>query len=218
MASIDVASGRYHEREVAAPATRSLAPLAGIAAMALLLAAFLVSGSSPDETAKLSKILTYYHDHRTETIVGAVLAALVAPFLVIFGTAVRQSVRRGPASDRWGDVALAGSVLGCVGVLSAAVFSFGLADGAEHHYLAATMQTLNTLSADSWILFVPGFGILAIGAGAGIVTSGVLGRKLGYAVLAIGILCFLPFASFFAFASAVIWIPIVSVKLSSASS
>jgi hypothetical protein len=217
MASIDVASGRYHESEVAR-SSRSLAPLSGIAAVALLLAAFLVSGSSPDEGAKLAKVLTYYRDHQTETAISAVLAALVAPFLVIFGTAVRQAIRRNRASNRWGDAALAGSVLGCAGMLFAAVVSFALSDGADNHYLAASMQTLNALSAESWLLFVPGFGILAIGIGAGVVTSNVLSRKLGYVVLAIGVLCFIPFVSFFAFVSSIIWIPVVAVKLSSVSS
>jgi hypothetical protein len=217
MASIDVASGRYHEREATAASRRSLAPLAGIAAMALLLAAFVVSGSSPDENAKLAKVMAYYHDHRTATAISAVLAALVTPFLIIFGTAVRQAIRRDRVSDRWGDAALAGSVLAAVGLLSAALFSFALSDGADNHYLGAAMQTLNALSAESWLLFVPGFGILAIGIGAGIVTSNALGRKLGYVVLAIGILCFVPFASFFAFVSSIIWIPVVAIKLSSVS-
>ena len=218
MASIDVATGRYHEREAAAGSRRSLAPLSGIAAMALLLAAFLVSGGSPDEGTKLAKVLSYYNDHQTETAISAVLAALVAPFLVIFGTAVRQAIRRNRASNRWGDAALAGAVLGCAGMLFAAAVSFALSDGADNHYLAASMQTLNALSASSWLLFVPWFVILAIGIGAGIVTINAIGRKLGYAVLAIGVLCFIPFASFFAFVASIIWIPIVAVKLSSASS
>jgi hypothetical protein len=217
MTSIDIAPGRSREHGVASTG-RSLAPLAGCVAAALLLAAFLTQSNSPDETASAAKVVSFYSDHRTSTIVSSILAVLSTPFFVMFAASAREGLRRDGSSRRWTDAALIGGALAAVGLLTAGMVSFALADGAHHHYAPAAMQALNVISADSWVVFVPGFGVLAISIGAAILSSKVLARWLGRLVLAIGILCFIPFASFFAFVAAIIWVPLVSVKLSSVSS
>lgn len=216
MASIDIAPGRHREHTTTQSA-RSKAYLAGVVFVALVAAGFLIGGSSPDENASAQKVISFYGDHKAVTIIGTVLVAIAVPFAVIFGAAVRQALGRvGGAASRWGDVALVGSGIAGVGLLFAAVTSFALLDGSDNHAAGATMLALNGLSAESWLMFVPGFGVLGIGVGGGILASNVISRWAGWLALALGVLCFVPYASFFAFVLAVVWIPIVSVKLSSA--
>jgi hypothetical protein len=216
MASIDVAP-RSRERSDAGSA-RSLAPLAGVAFVALVAAAFIIGGDSPDEKASIAKIVSYYDDHQTVTVVSAALAAISLPFALMFGASVREAVgRSSTTASRWGNVALVGAGVAGVGLLVGALTGLALSDGIDNHYAGATMQTLNSLGAFSWLLFVPGVGTLGIATGAGVLSSNVISRWAGWLALVIGVACFVPFVSFFAFLLAIVWIPIVSVKLSSAS-
>ena len=213
MASIDIAPQRRIAHQATATGRRALAPLTGIAAVLLIAASFVTGGDSPDEKGSAAKVISYYTDHKTATVVAVVLIALAVPFLIMFGSAVRNAVHEARAeAGVWGDAALAGSIVASVGVLTAAAVTFALIDTVENH--AGGVQALNALSADSWLMFVPGFGVLAIATGGAALATGILGRKLGYVLLAIGVLCFVPWASFFAFMSAIIWVPLVSLKLS----
>lgn len=216
MASIDIAPGRHREHTQAAT-TRSKAPLAGIAFVALVAAAFIVGGESPDETATAQEIVSFYDDNEAVTVAACLLLAISVPFSVMFGAAVRHALARaGDTAARWGDVALVGSGLAAVGLLVGATTAFALADGADNHLPAAAMQAINSVSSFTWLMFVPGFGTLGIAVGAGILASGLISRWVGWMALVIGIACFIPLVSFFAFLLAIVWIPIVSVKLSSA--
>jgi hypothetical protein len=216
MASIDIAPGRHREHATAHRA-RSKALLAGVAFVALVAAGFITGGSSPDENSSAREIISFYDDHQAVTVIGVVCVVLSVPFAVVFAAAVRQALARaGGTAARWGDAALAGSAVAGVGLLFAAMTGFALADGADNNLPAATMQALNSISAASWVMFVPGIGILGIGIGAGVLSSNIIARWAGWLALVLGVLCFVPFASFFAFVLAIVWIPIVSVKLSSA--
>jgi MFS family permease len=216
MASIDVAPGRHREH-VTAPAARSKALLAGIAFVALVAAGFITGGSSPDESASAREVISFYDDHEAVTVVAVVLIALSVPLVLVFAAAVRGALTQaGASAARWGDAALAASALAAGGLLFAAMTGFALVDGVQNDYAPASMQAINGLSASSWVMFVPGIGALGIAIGGGILASNIVSRWVGWLALVIGLLCFVPFASFFAFLLAVVWIPVVSVKLSSA--
>jgi hypothetical protein len=216
MASIDIAPGRRAE-SVRTAGQRSKAPLAGAVFVVLVAAAFIIGGESPDETASAREIVSFYKDNEAVTVVACLLLAIAVPFGVIFGAAVKQALAAtNQTAARWGDAALVGAGLAGVGLLVAALTAFALADGADNNLPASAMQAINSLSAFTWLMFVPGFGTLAIAVGAGVLSSNVISRWAGWLALVVGIACFIPFLSFFAFLLAIVWIPIVSVKLSSA--
>ena len=69
------------------------APLSGIVFAALLLASFVVSGSSPDTNDSTQKVVQVWSDNDTKQIVGAILSALaIVPFIWFLGS-LRSALR-----------------------------------------------------------------------------------------------------------------------------
>ena len=62
-------------------------------------------------------------------------------------------------------------------------------------------------------MWVPGIGIMLLGAAFPLMREARTWRVLGWIALVLGICCFIPFASFFGFLASGIWIAITSVLL-----
>jgi hypothetical protein len=73
----------------------ALAPLAGLVAVALLIAGVLLSSETPDTVDGGQRILDFYVDNDSEQTACAVLLAYGSLFLVLFAGALRSGLRRG---------------------------------------------------------------------------------------------------------------------------
>ena len=90
---------------------------------------------------------------------------------------------------------------------------FALADAGDNKLSPDTLQALNVLDADSWVLFNSAFGVMLLGAaGCLIPEQGATGGS-AWAALVLGILLFIPFADFFALILTLIWMIVVSIML-----
>jgi hypothetical protein len=79
----------------------------------------------------------------------------------------------------------------------------------------AALQALNTIDANTWMLFNPALGVMMLGA-AGLLLTARTHRRLGWAALALGVLAFVPYADFFALLGTLLWIVVTSIVVARA--
>ena len=195
--------------------TKKLLPLAGIAAVALVILSFLIGGSTPGPDASAAKVLSYYTAHDNREIAAALVLAACVPFLVFFAVALASSMWPDEPGVRpvWELVLLAGGAIAGGAFLLAAAVHFELADGADH--LSATgLQVLNAVDGNGWVAWNAGMGVLMLGAAGSLLSRSVGSRWLGWPALVLGILLFIPFADFFALLVSGLWIIVTSIVLS----
>jgi hypothetical protein len=192
---------------------RRLVPLSGIAAVALIVAAFAIPGETPDTDASVGQVASYYLSHDTDLQWASGLLALAALFFVFFSTNVAGLLRRAQG-DAGGSSALsfAGGIMFAVGVLIFAGIGFTLGDAADH-LGPASIQTLHVLNNDMFFPVAIGTATFLIGTGIAVVKTGALPKWLGWVAIVVGIVAVTP-AGFFAFMVLGIWTVIVSVMLS----
>jgi hypothetical protein len=79
-------------------------PLAGVAAVVCMAAAFIIAGSSPDTQGSDAEITTYYtsHSHQVQNIVGLLLFAVGILFLIAFFAVLRERLGDGPGTLAFG--------------------------------------------------------------------------------------------------------------------
>jgi hypothetical protein len=188
------------------------APLLGILAVILFIAAFSVGGETPDLDASGQEVIDFYTSNDSSQVASAILIAYGALFLGLFAGVLSSAFRRDDG-DRG---ALPGLVLGggLLMSLGFAIFSgltFTLVDlGSDADPGAA--QALNALNNDFFIPLAIGTGIFMLSAALATLRGGALPRWLGWAALVIGIAAVTP-AGFFAVLLSGIWIVIASVTL-----
>jgi hypothetical protein len=195
--------------------SQRLAPLSGIAFVALVAVGFIaVGGNTPDVNDSPTKITSYWADHHDKQVVAALLVALGAIFLAIFAASLRDRMR-GPGGEGglWQNLILIGGGASVAGFLVAVGFHVALADGGDHHFSTDAMVALNALDNDSFFAFAIPLTIMLLGAAGATLKVGVLPRWLGWTALVIAIAGFTP-AGFIAFGLAGIWIIIASILLS----
>jgi hypothetical protein len=194
--------------------TTKLLPLAGIPAVALVIATFLIGGSTPSPDASAAKVMSFYSAHDARQIAAALVLAAGVPFLVFFGVALATAMWPGEAGVRpvWELAVLAGSALAGSAFLTAAGVHFELADGADH-LSAAGLQVLNVVDGDGWVAWNAALGVLMLGAAGSLLARSAGSKRLGWPALVLGILLFIPFADFFALLLSGLWIIVTSVVL-----
>ena len=68
--------------------------LCGVAAPVLIVLAFTaVGGSTPDDKANAAKVVSYYRDHKTASMIAALMVAIGAVLLVLFAARLRELLR-----------------------------------------------------------------------------------------------------------------------------
>ena len=192
-----------------------LLPLSGAAFVILILANVIVVGSdTPDSETSAAKVASYYQAHDTREIVGAFVFAATVPLILFFGAALALASWPTAAGRRpvWQVVLVAGSALTALAFLVAATIHFALADAADT-VTASTLQGINVIDGDIWILFNSALGVMMLGAAGSLIPSAKPYRLLGWIALVLGIALFIPFADFFALLLSGIWIIVVSIML-----
>lgn len=190
------------------------APLSGVIAVVLVIISFAVGGETPDVGDSQAQITSFYDSNEASQAVAILLFVLAAFFLVIFG-AMLYTTLRSRFEDAWlsAGVAGAGSIITAVGLLVTAAIAFASIDGADNDISGEALESLNTLSNASWVMWVPGIGTMLLGAAFPLMREARVLRVLGWIALILGICCFIPFVAFFAFLASGIWSAVTSVVL-----
>ncbi len=174
------------------------APLLGIAAIALIVASFVIGGDPPAIDEPVEEVVSFYEDNEDETGVGSLLLALGAVAFVLFYIGVAARLRRSEATVSALSIGvIAGAVILGVGMLIFAGIGLTLSDGATDLEPAA-LQALNALSLDLWFPVAGGTVVTSWCLGLAILRNGGLPRWLGWWAVIIGVASLTP-AGFFAF-------------------
>jgi hypothetical protein len=194
-----------------------VAPLTGLVAVALTVAAFLLFGDTPDYDASGAEVRIFYDDHRAQLAVSLYLLVLASVFFVFFAAHLARVIRAVPSGGDWlHRVVFAGGVLIAVGFLVGAALSLALVDLSDKSSASdEALQALNAVNEDFFIPFVGGMGLMLLATGLATVraAAGPLPRWLSWVALALGVLVFIPWVGFFAFLLAGVWVAVVSVLL-----
>ncbi len=199
--------------EVVEMRANRLLPLSGIAAVVLIVASFALAGDTPDADAPVDEVVAYYTAHDGDLSASGNVLAFGALFFLIFATVASGALRRAQAgSDGASALAFGGGVLFTVGLLIFAGVSYALGDAPDKLDPGA-LQSLHLLNEDLFFPAAVGLVAFLFGAGAGILSTGVLPRWLGWVAIAIAILGLTP-VGFFALPLFGLWILVSSVMLS----
>ncbi|MEU9171387.1 hypothetical protein AB0D34_26900 [Streptomyces sp. NPDC048420] len=192
------------------------APLTGVVAVALTVAAFLLLGDTPGTGATGREVGSYYDDHQAQVAVGLYLLVIASVLFVFFAAYLARAVRDVPLGGWLHRVVLAGGVLLAAGFLVGSTLTLALLDLSDKSAVApGALQALNAVNEDFFIPFVGGMGLMLLATGLAAVrgTGSPLPRWLSWAALVLGVLVFIPWVGFFAFMLAGVWVIVASVLL-----
>ena len=191
---------------------RDLIALTGALFVVLLVAGFLIGGSTPDGDSAGSKVVSYYKDHDTRNAIAIGVIALSTVPLLFFASTFRERLRAGlPGRSVLPNFVLLTGVLTAAGLLGAGVIHLALTDLGDEISPAAA-QALNALDNDSWIGFAPPAAMIVLGGSLAAIRGTLLPTWLGWVGVVLFVLQFTP-VGFFAALLALIWIILVSVLL-----
>jgi hypothetical protein len=192
--------------------TERVAALTGVAAVAVGVAALLISGEPPDATEPAPRIVAYYVEGRAAAITGAALTGAAGLLLIFFGAYLRAAL--GAAEGPGGFLAtgaLVGLATMAVGLAIDATITIALADGAGS-LAPAAVQALQALWDNDFVPIALGTTAFLLSAGISIARHGPLPGWLGWVAIALGVLGLTPLG-FYSFLGAAAWIAGVSVLL-----
>jgi hypothetical protein len=192
-----------------------LAPLTGVAFVAIAVIAFAIGGSTPGDHDTAQQVQAFYGDHHDKHMILSFVLALSIPFLLFFVSILRYELRRAGGTGQLANAAFGGGVLAAAGFGILAFVHLALADAADSANTIGTAQALNVLDNNDFIPVAAGVGLLMLGAGMSAVRHGGLPKWLAWAAVVIGILAFTP-AGFLAFLASGIWIALASILLTQA--
>jgi hypothetical protein len=179
----------------------------------LAVAAFIISGETPDTNDSPQKILDFYVDNDSSQLwAGAVLAWSTVPLMFFLGV-LRSTLHaaEGPIA-RLSAVAFGGGIVLVVGALAFAGFTFTLGDVADDGLTPQAAQALNALNSDFFFPVAVGTATLMIATAIATLSSRALPRWLGWTALVIGAVALTP-AGFFAFLAFMLWTVATSIVL-----
>lgn len=192
--------------------TARLAPLSGIAFVALMISVISFEGEEMDADAAPAAVLTHWADRADLRLLVASLSAAALLFLLVFAASLRSALRsREPAEASASVVSFAGAVV-AAGGLSASAWATLAASRAADAGSADAVAPLDHLVQSAWLPITAGFAVMLIAAGIGGIRTGTLPRPLGWTALILGI-AFLTPAGIAAFLLTPLWILAVSVLL-----
>ncbi|WP_412542337.1 hypothetical protein R8Z50_07465 [Longispora sp. K20-0274] len=190
-----------------------LAPLAGVVYLILVLAGFIVGGTDGvGSDQPTDKVVAWWQDNKSQQTVACLLVAYGSLALVWFAGSLRRALSRAEGGDgRLGAVALAGSVILTLGLLSTVGFALVAADTVGKVPGEVT-QTFSVASNEFFLPIAAGAFLLYAAAGLGILYTRVLPQWLGWLTLVLAVVALTPFA-WFAFLATGLWAAGVGIVL-----
>ena len=194
---------------------RRLLPLSGVAFVVLILLPIVViAPDTPDSGASGAELARFYDGEGTRQYVATSVLVASVPFLVLFAASLAQALpSRLGVSTIWERMLVAGSVLAAGAVLLTATAHMGLVSGTEDGFSHGALEALNAVDGNTWIALNGGLGVMLLGA-AGL----LLGRSDGYrwagrTALVLGVVLFVPYATFFAMMLTGIWVFVMGIAV-----
>lgn len=189
-----------------------LAPLAGIAFVALVVAAVIIGGETPDNGDSPRSIARFWIENDADQMWASAIGAWATAFFVWFAASVRVMLRRAEeGTARLSALSFAGAIIAAGGLLASMSLTFVIAD-APDDIAPQVAQTLTILSNGFFFPIAIGFGIFYVATGIATVRTGVLPVWLGWLTIVLGIACMTP-VGFFAFLLGAVWIVALSIVL-----
>ncbi|MEO8091839.1 MAG: DUF4386 family protein [bacterium] len=187
-----------------------LAPLTGVAFVALVIIGFSVAGEPPDAKSSPEEIVNFYVSNTDSVRIGALLSAAAGLLFIFFANHLRRVFDAAGEAPLSVTVLVGGSVM-AVGAAIDATILLAIAETADD-IEATSVQTLQALWDNDFLPIALGLLVFLISAGLSILRTGALPRWLGWVALALAVIGFTPIG-FAAFLGAGIWIVVVSVML-----
>lgn len=171
---------------------KKLVPLSGVAAVAAIIAGFLVTGDTPDADAPINEVVSFYTKHDSDAQFSGALLALGAFLFLVFSSTLAGVLRRAEGVTG-GSSALAygGGILFATGIAIFAGLSFTLGDVGPDIDPSA-VQALHVLNEDLFFPVAVGTVAFLVGSGIGIVKTGILPKWIGWVAIAIAVLGLTP--------------------------
>jgi hypothetical protein len=189
-----------------------LAPLTGVAFVAVLIIGFIVGGEPPDVKNPPQEIIDHYTDNKDSVQAGVLLQMIAAAFLLFFAGYLRKVLRAAPGEGGMlPAVALAGATVMAAGAAIDATISFVLAESADDIEPAA-VQALQAVWDNDWPPLALGAAVLLLASGLSIALYGALPRWLGWVAILLGVVGLTPIG-FVSFLAGGVWVLVVSVLL-----
>ena len=170
-----------------------LLPLAGVIAGLAAIAALVLTGSEPGDSASSGKIVAYYADHKTETVIGSVAAQIAAVALLFFVAGLRSALRsRETGEASYSTLVLAGGVVSAIATSCFGWFGLVAVKAVDNGSQPSVVETVHLIGSYAWMPWVVGAATLLIGAGLGGLRTAALPRALAWVTLALGVIALTP--------------------------
>lgn len=194
---------------------KQIFPLTGVLFVALVVAAFIVGGETPDTNDSVQKVVSFYTDNDSEQVIAAILLAYGCAAYLFFLGALRQALRRVPGDDGGlSTVVLIGGLTQTVGIAIFAGLTFTLGDAADD-ISGTAVQAIHVLNNDLFLPLAMGTGVFDLALGLSVLRHGGLPRWIGWVAIVLGVASLTPIG-FFAFLANGLLIIVVSIMLTRA--
>jgi hypothetical protein len=186
--------------------------IAGIVFVVLVVVSIFVVPNPPGTHASVTKIVSYYHDHKAGQRASAYLTELAVFLGVGFFWYLREYlIALDPASKRSATLGFAGALIFAVSGATASGISWALADGVDHIGPSA-MQTLNVLNMDlTGFIGAPGIALFLAATGGTIIVHRMLPTWLGWAGIVLAVVALV--IGFFGLLGVGLWILAASIVI-----
>jgi hypothetical protein len=181
--------------------------LTGVGFVVFLMLSFIIGGEPPDADEPIQEIVEHYVDDKDSIMVGSLLGAIAAVFLVFFANYLRDLMRE----SRTSATILAGASIVAVGAGVDITISFALAEAAEDIEPTA-VQALQALWDNDFMPMAIGIVIFLFSVGASILATGALPKWLAWVAIALAVIGVTPLGWVSAMGAA-LWILVTSVML-----
>jgi len=170
-----------------------LLPLAGVVAGLAAIAALVLTGSEPGDSASTAKVVSYYADHKTETVLGSIGAQIAAVALLFFVAGLRSALRsRETGEASYSTLVLAGGVVTAVATSCFGWFGLVVVKAVDNGSQASVVETVHLFGSYAWLPWTVGAATLLIGAGLGGLRTAALPRALAWVTVAMGVIALTP--------------------------
>jgi hypothetical protein len=188
-----------------------LAPLTGVAFIALVIISGIVMGEPPDADSPVQEIVDHYQDNEDSIYLGAFIGVAGMVLLIFFGSYLSSLFRAAEGPGMLSVLPLVGLSIVAVGGAIDTTISIALVEAVDD-IEPDGVQALQALWDNDFIPFVVGSLTFLFSTGLLVVRTGVLPRWLGWVALVLAVVGLTP-VGFIAFVGAGLWILIVSVLL-----
>jgi hypothetical protein len=189
-----------------------LAPLTGVAFIAVAIIGFAVGGEPLDAKHSPNEIVDWYVDNKDSVQIGALLAGLAGALFVFFAGYLRKVLR---AAEGEGGVlsavVFAGAIIFAVGLGIDSALSFAIAERADD-INPIGVQTLQAFWDNDFLPLAMGLLLFLVSTGISIVRHGAFPKWLGWVTIVLGITTLTP-AFFVGFIGAALLVLITSVMM-----